>query len=112
MGKGVIKRDLTECEELIMKIVWDGAKKSDMVLLSDVQPLLFTRYRKDYARTTIVTFIARLKEKGYVEAKRIGRFSYLIPLKTEDVYVKEFFESAFDFWLDGDIQKIGLKRES
>lgn len=100
MSKGMENRDLSGCEKLIMKIVWDA--KRDISTPEIIQELK-NRYSRDYARTTVVTFIQRLIEKGYVRTYHIGRVSYVHPIKDEPSYINNFLQYIQDFWFAGDV---------
>ena len=77
MEHGMITRDLSDCETLIMKIIWDA--KED-VAVQELIVRLRERFGKDYARTTVVTFLKKLSDKGY------GRASYAHAEKDEEHY--------------------------
>lgn len=99
MKKDMIEKDLSSCEKLIMKIVWD----SDVdVSTQEMIDLLNKRYGKDYARTTVVTFVQRLVDKGYVTSYRKGNASYIKAIKNEKQYKKHFLRGIKDFWFGGD----------
>lgn len=65
---------LTPCELAIMHIVWGN--RADMPE-TEVKTQLSERAHKEYARTTIATFVKRLEDKGYLEKYHVGRSSYL-----------------------------------
>ena len=54
-------RDLTSCETLIMKTIWD--EKEDISAI-DLRRKLKERYGKDYSRTTLATFLIKMSDKG------------------------------------------------
>ena len=58
-----IGREMSSCETLIMKIVWSS---NEDISTQEVMDRLKVEFGKDYARTTVVTFIQRLAEKGFV----------------------------------------------
>jgi predicted transcriptional regulator len=95
----MIGREISGCETLIMKIVWDSESDISTPELIDA---LRIRYGKDYARTTVVTFLQRLAEKGFVKTYRKGRVAYVHPVKTEKEYMTKFLSEAEDFWFQGD----------
>lgn len=104
MEKGIPNRELSGCEELIMKIVWD--KGGNYLSTLELTKELLNRYGKDYARATTVTMVHRLVEKGFVRTLRKGRTSYVMPLKDRDEYLLKYFKNAIDLWLDGDKKKL------
>lgn len=98
MKHGMITRDLSDCETLIMKIIWDA--KED-VAVQELIVRLRERFGKDYARTTVVTFLKKLSDKGYVSTYRIGRASYAHAEKDEEHYKQQLLEDETKFWFDG-----------
>jgi len=78
-----MNRDLSASETLIMKAIWGN--KGD-IAIPDLLTVLKEQYGKDYARTTIVTFLLSIANKGFVETYRKGKLSYAHPLKTEEEY--------------------------
>ena len=83
MREQLLGREISGCETLIMKVVWDSEEDISTPELIDE---LRTRFGKDYARTTVVTFLQRLAEKGFVKTYRKGRIAYVHPLKSEKEY--------------------------
>jgi predicted transcriptional regulator len=99
MNEQMIGREISGCETLIMKIVWDS--ESD-ISTPELINALRVRYGKDYARTTVVTFLQRLADKGFVKTYRKGRVAYVHPLKTQKEYTSKFLNEAEEFWFQGD----------
>lgn len=104
MEKGIPSRELSACEELIMKIVWD--RGDNYLSTSQLTKELLMRYGKNYARTTTITMLQRLVEKGFVSTFRKGRVSYVAPQKDCDEYLKKYFKDAIVLWFDGDKKKL------
>lgn len=98
MKEEMIGRDLSGCEKLIMKIVWDA--KED-ISTPEIIEAIRIRYGKDYARTTVVTFVQRLMEKGFVTTYRKGRVSYVHAIRDEDQYKENILKHIEDFWFCG-----------
>lgn len=98
-----INRQISGCESLIMKIIWDADYD---VSTPELMDSLHSRFGKNYARTTVVTFLQRLIQKGYVETYRKGRIAYVHPLKDEQEFIKNYFDEAIDLWLNGDVEKL------
>ena len=48
--------------------------------------MIHVQYGKEYKRTTVVTFLTRLQEKGYVKTYRKGRLSYVSTVCSEEKY--------------------------
>lgn len=103
MTEKIIGREISGCETLIMKVVWDSKEDISTPELMDE---LRIRFQKDYARTTVVTFLQRLAEKGFVTTYRKGRTSYVHPLRDEKMYTEKFLREAEDFWFQGSTSKL------
>ena len=93
------KRILSECEEVIMKAVWDAGED---ISIPDLITVLREQYGKDYQRTTVVTFLSRLAGKDYVETFRRGRLSYARPLKSEEEYKSYLAGRELNRWFRDD----------
>lgn len=98
-----IDKDISKCEQMIMKIVWDSDHE---LSTAEVISAMKERFGKDYARTTVVTFIQRLIEKGYVITYRKGKQSYVRPIIKEQDYVENMLKDICDFWFEGDKEKM------
>ena len=55
--------ELSPCEALIMKLIWEAPQDIPVQELIDQ---LRDDYGKDYARTTVVTFVGKLKDKALI----------------------------------------------
>ena len=102
MNENMIGREISGCESLIMKIVWDT--KEDISTPELIEELR-NRYGKDYARTTVVTFVQRLAEKGFVTTYRKGRTSYVHALRNEKEYTEKIVQDTEKFWFSGNAPK-------
>lgn len=94
----IMGRDLSTCEALIMRIVWDSEEN---ISVPELIATLSKEYGRDYARTTVVTFLERLRNKGYVETYRAGRISYVKVVKSKESYLDDFLSDVTDFWYGG-----------
>lgn len=61
------EKDLSACETLIMKAIWD---KGEDISIQELLETLKVKYGKDYKRTTLVTFILNLAAKGFARQYR------------------------------------------
>lgn len=91
-------RDLTSCETLIMKTIWDEGGDISAI---DLRRKLKERYGKDYSRTTLATFLIKMSDKGFVKNYREGRNAYVHAVKSEDDYKREMLEDTKQFWFEG-----------
>lgn len=86
---------LTDCEELVMKTVWDAEEE---LSLMEVMARVNDKYHKDWKPQTVSTFLARLVKKGYLKHYRQGRvffYQILVPL---DVYKGQLTSDYVAFW--------------
>ena len=89
---------LTECEELVMKIVWDAGEE---LSLMEIMQRVNDKFRKDWKPQTVSTFLARLVRKGYLKHYRQGRvFFYQILVPLED-YKSRMTQEFINFWHRG-----------
>lgn len=96
--KKIVTRELSACETLIMKVVWDA--KED-IAVQDLIVQLKEQYGKDYARTTVVTFLGKMADKGFVSTHRRGKNAYVHAEKEEDAYKSQLMNEETDFWFEG-----------
>lgn len=66
---------LTNCEELVMKIIWDA--DGEELCLMDVMDRVNSKYKKNWKPQTVSTFLARLVRKKYIQSHRNGRQFFL-----------------------------------
>lgn len=100
MSKMIMDKQLSACETIIMKAIWDFGGD---IPLQELMRALRDDYQKDYARTTVATFLSRLASKGYIETYRKGRISFTHPLKSEKEYKEHMIGQERDFWFDGSV---------
>ena len=97
------EKDLSACETMIMKIIWE---KGGDISLQELSELLKTRYDKAYARTTLVTFLLRMSGKGFITTYRKGRTSYITALRSENEYKQKRLKEETDFWYQGQVRNL------
>ena len=91
---------LTTGEACIMKVIWDA---SGEISVPDLAERLRTRFKeKNYARTTVVTFLTKMAAKGFVKTYRKGKISYVHAVKSEEDYKDKLLKDMVDFWYNGD----------
>ena len=66
--------ELSEVEILIMKSIW---KLGDGITVYEIIDYLDQVYDRKYTRSTVKTYIRKLKEKGCVDTKVKGNVSYI-----------------------------------
>ncbi len=97
------ERNLSAAETVIMKAIWDA--KEDIAVPALIE-LLRTDYGKDYAKTTVVTFLLHLSDKDFITTYRQGRLSYVHALKSEVAYREKLARESVDFWFEGNPAKL------
>lgn len=88
---------LPESELMIMLIIWKTDRAITRAEIED-----FLDGTKKLAPTTILSFLSRLEEKGYVEVKKIGKTNYYSALIGEEEYrqkegrnlLKRFYDNS------------------
>ena len=90
--------ELSPCEALIMKLIWEAPQDIPVQELIDQ---LRDDYGKDYARTTVVTFVGKLKDKRFVDTYRRGKAAFIHPLRSEEEYRRQLLKEEADFWFNG-----------
>lgn len=94
-------KNLTACEQLIMKTVWDADKELGLM---DITKGANDNYGKDWKPQTVSTFLARLVKKGFLKSYRQGRVFFYQILVTQEDYVRETAEQFIDFWHHGSVE--------
>lgn len=95
--------ELSACETMIMKVIWDA--KED-IALQDLIRELAERYDKNYARTTVVTFVHKIADKGFVTTYRRGKAAYIHPEVSLTSYRNNLLTEQTKFWFDGEPSKL------
>lgn len=97
------ERNLSASETTIMKAIWDAGQD---ISIPDLIELLRTDYGKDYARTTVVTFLLKLSDKGFVRTYRKGKLSYAHAMKSEADYRTKLLNEETDYWFNGNVSNL------
>lgn len=103
MGHFEKERLLTESESVIMRAVWDYEED---LSVPDLIEAINERYGKDYARTTVVTFLLKLSEKGFARTYRRGKLSYVCKMVSKEDYRKILTQNLVNDWYGGDVQEM------
>lgn len=96
-------KELSEVEILIMKSIW---KLGDDITAYDIIEYLKDHYDRDYARSTVKTYIAKLKDKGFLNIEVRGNYSYITAIISEEEYREEQMRKMKDFWHDGSVKEM------
>ena len=93
-----MREELSVCEAPIMKIIWVS---NPDISVPELVKQLNEQYGKEYARTTVVTFLTRMAGKGYITTQRRGRISYVHAIKSEQEYKQQLAQKEIEFWFHG-----------
>ena len=78
--------ELSEVEILIMKSIW---KLGDGITVYEIIDYLDQVYDRKYTRSTVKTYITKLKKKRFVDTQVKGNYSYITAKITEEMYREE-----------------------
>ena len=96
---GITRTELSECELVAMKCIWDmdGAAPC-----KDVMDRMREAYGMDYKITTVYTLLTKLAEKGFVRQERMsGKVSFYEAECSQEEYMFRELEMIKDFWFSG-----------
>jgi predicted transcriptional regulator len=88
---------LPDCELQIMKIIWENAPR---VSQTEIRKKMQEKNNRDYGRTTISTWLSRMKKKEFVSSVIERGISYYSPVVTEEDYKKAEMKKFMDFWFE------------
>ena len=94
------ERLLSESESVVMRAVWDA--EAD-ISIPDLIDVLKEKYGKEYARTTVVTFLLKISDKRFVRTYRKGKLSFAHPLVSKEEYRKILTSNLVRDWYSGDV---------
>ncbi len=101
MGVFEEERLMTPSETAVMQAVWSS--KEDMAI-----PDLIVRIEElfgiSYARTTVVTFLLKLSDKGMVRTYRKGKWAYVHTLIDKEEYRQILTRKHLEEWYGGDVE--------
>ena len=92
------ERNLSSAESIVMKAIWDAGED---ISVPNLMIALKEKYGKDYARTTVQTFLLKMIGKGFVQIYRRGKLSYVHALKDQEDYKAKLLREEMDFWYQG-----------
>lgn len=77
------KQKLSDCELDVMQILWDLGPEMNQ---PEIKEELERRKSRVYGRTTIATWMTRLKNAGFVSSVAHGKVTYFYPLVNREDY--------------------------
>lgn len=100
---------ISDCEEMIMKVLWDAGEDLDLIQVTEQVRI---RYGKVWKLQTVATFMTRLKNKGWIDIYRIGRYSHYHPLVSLETYREVKMAELYDLFAKVDKEdKVYLVKE-
>jgi len=93
------KTNLTECEQLVMKIIWESEEE---LTLPDIVKGVNDRFDKAWKPQTVSTFLARLVRKNFLTSYRSGRTFFYQPLVSAKDYGDKMIKHCVEFWGNDD----------
>ncbi len=93
-------KEITECEKVVMKCVWDSPHELSM---QEITEMVNTQHGKNWKTQTVSTFLARLVKKDYLKMYRKGRCFYYQPLVDKEEYKDDVLLDYVQFWNDGNM---------
>ena len=91
-------RELSDAETLIMKAIWDAGGD---IAIQELIVKLDTEYGRKYQRSTVVTFVRRMVDKGFVRTYKIGKLSYAQAIMKEEIYRDYILNRDLNLWCQG-----------
>lgn len=99
-GWSMRAKEITECEKVVMKCVWDSSQDLSM---QEITEMVNTQYGKNWKTQTVSTFLARLVKKEYLKMYRKGRCFFYQPLVNKEEYKDDVLEDYVQFWNGGNM---------
>ncbi len=96
------RTNLTDCEQIVMKSVWDAGKDVSLV---EIMAAIKERYGRNWKRQTVSTFLLHLIQKGYLTSYRVGRVFYYHQEVELAGYKKQLTAEFLDFWYDNSLEE-------
>ena len=95
--------DISACERLVMKVIWDSTED---LALQDIMNRVNQENGKSWKPQTVSTFLARLREKGFVSFEKKGRYCFYTPIVCRQEYVKMSYSLMVTRFYCGDAKKM------
>ncbi len=90
---------LPDSELQIMLIIWSSEKPVTRTYIEE------RLGDKKLAPTTILSFLSRLEQKGFVKIDRVGKNNYYSPIIDEDTYIQNEAKSVLEKLYKSSIKK-------
>lgn len=90
---------LSECEELLMKIIWSASTDPDLNTITEQLKIVFS---KEWKPQTTATVLKRLEQKKFISVYKVGRYLRYRPIVDFKIYQKMKLNKLLHLWFDGD----------
>lgn len=94
------KTTLSDCEQMVMKCIWDSGRE---LRVQEITDDVNRNYQREWKLQTVSTFISRLVKKGYLDMYRKGRTFFYRPLIEEKEYRNWLMAEYIKFWNGGNL---------
>ncbi len=94
--------NIGEAELEIMKVLWKVGKEVNSQYISEAVE------EKGWKRTTILTFLSRLVEKGALSARKEGKSYYYLPLISQREYRKSQTRNLIKSLYNGSVKDFAV----
>ena len=94
--------DITDCEMVVFRCIQEAGKDISLI---EIMEILESKYKKDWKRSTVCTFISHLIGKGYVSGRREGRVFFYTSAVNDKKFREEQARQFLDFWFHGSISE-------
>lgn len=74
------KMELSKCEKEVMEILYSAEMELN---LEEIKGTVNTRYKHEWKRQTVATFVDRLTKKGWLSKEKKGKCYYYKPARTK-----------------------------
>jgi len=92
--------EISVCERMIMKVLWDADEDLDLMT---VTARVKEEFGKEWKLQTVATFMTRLQKKKYIDIYRIGRYSHYHPLVEKDEFKMSTVSENINFFDKGSV---------
>lgn len=94
-------KKLPDAEFDVMRAIWDGEPPINTAYLMEQ-----VGYQKSWKAPTLISFLVRLEDRGYVTSFKKGKERYYIPIAQKERYVKSVTEQFIDQYHKGSFVRL------
>lgn len=97
-NRGNSELQLTPSQLTVMKCIWDADQD---LSYQELIAALEKTYGKEYQRSTVITFLRQLVDKGMLFTYRKGKTAYVHPILLEEEFQQIHARSETNRWYEG-----------